>query len=285
MYYALLVFATVLFAFAFYLNQRVERECESGFDTAVLFSTVSWAETFVLLMILMRAQVQFTPFSLLCAGIHSFFLILFAVLNLKALSKVDLSKYSMFTMLGGMLVPFVAGILFFSEPLTWGKVLCCILVIAALYLDSHSAKTDKKAILYLIAVFFVNGSFGVITTVHQKSGMQVVGTLQYMCMQAAFISIFGLIWLAVKRIKTKKLKIVKTKKVYISMLLYGLINNGAELILLVAIKHVQATVQYPIITGGVIIFSTLLSMLTGENKNYKSLIPVGIAFAGLLCLL
>lgn len=285
MYYALLVFATVLFAFAFYLNQRVERECESGFDTAVLFSTVSWAETFVLLMILMRAQVQFTPFSLLCAGIHSLFLILFAVLNLKALSKVDLSKYSMFTMLGGMLVPFVAGILFFSEPLTWGKVLCCILVIAALYLDSRGGKTDRKAILYLIAVFFVNGSFGVITTVHQNSGMQVVGSLQYMCMQAVIISLFGIIWLAVKRIKTKKNRIVKSKRAYINMLLYGVVNNGAELILLIAIKHVQATVQYPIVTGGVIIFSTLLSMLIGENKNYKSLIPVGIAFAGLLCLL
>lgn len=285
MYYFLLVLSTLLYALAFYLNQRVERECESGFDTAVLLSTVSWAGTFVLLMIVMRADVQFTPFSLLCALIHSFCMVLFAVLNLKALSKVDLSKYSMFTMLGGMLVPFAAGILFFSEPLSVGKILCCILVMAALYLDSRGGKTDKKAVLYLIAVFFVNGSFGVITTVHQNSGMEVVGSLQYMAMSAIIISLFGAIWLAIRKIKNKDKKIVKTKKAYINMLLYGLVNNGAELILLVAIKHVQATVQYPIVTGGVIIFSTLLSLLLSEKKNYKSLIPVGVAFAGLLCLL
>ena len=88
-----------------------------------------------------------------------------------------------------------------------------------------------------------------------------------------------------KRLSKNKQPIVKNKKAYANMLFYGIVNGSAELILLFAIKHVQPSVQYPIITGGVIIFSTLISMIIGENKNLKNLIPVGITFIGLLFLL
>lgn len=112
-----------------------------------------------------------------------------------------------------------------------------------------------------------------------------VDTLQYMAMQAGIIVLFGIIWLIYRRFKNKGGKIVKNKKAYINMLSYGVVNSSAELIVLLAIKEIPASVQYTVITGGVIIFSTLISMLIGENKNIKSLIPVGITFIGLLFLL
>lgn len=285
MYYSLLIFATILYSLSFYFNRNVEKQCEGGIDTAILFSTVVWAEILFVLFIAMGGKMQFSVFSLICAFIHAAFLIAFSFLNLKAFAVTDLSKYSMFTMLGGMIVPFIFGILLFGEKITVGKVLCCILVSVALYIDSYGGKISKKAIFYLIAVFIVNGSFGVISAIHQNSTMKHVDTLQYMAMQAVIVMLFGCIWLISRKLMKKGKKTVKNKKAYINMLSYGIVNGSAELILLFAIKEIPASVQFTIITGGVIIFSTVISMIIGENRNLKSLIPVGITFIGLLLLL
>lgn len=284
-YYILLITAAVLYSLSFYFNRNVEKQCSNGIDTAILFSLVTWLEAFVILFAVMRGHLTVTPFSVICAFVHATFLIMFSFLNLKAFAVADLAKYSMFTMLGGMLVPFVFGIAFFGDDITAGKIICCLLVSAALYIESIGGKINKKAIFYLMAVFLVNGSFGVISTIHQNSELSHADTLSYMAIQSAWVICFGCFWMIKKRLSKNKQPIVKNKKAYANMLFYGIVNGSAELILLFAIKHVQPSVQYPIITGGVIIFSTLISMIIGENKNLKNLIPVGITFIGLLFLL
>ena len=284
MYYVLLVFATVLYTVSFYCNQQVERRCRSGVDAAVLFSTVSWGDFLAVMLILLKGRLAITPFSALCASLHAFFMIAYSFLSLKAFSVADLGKYSMYAMLGGMLVPFAAGILFFEEGLTAGKIICCVILTLALYLDSKSGKVTKRSLIYLAAVFFVNGSFGVLSTVHQNGGFAKVNTYQYIALQSILLVGFGWCWLAVRRLRRGKLSIVKTNKAYLPMVLYGLLNGSAELILLLAIRYVPASVQYPIITGGVVIGSALLSLLTGETRGWKRLFPAGITLVGLLFL-
>ncbi len=285
MYYFLLVVAAILYALSFYFNRNVERQCKDGIDTAILLSAISWAELLVILLVVMRGKMQFTLFSGICALLYAVFLIVFALLNLKAFAVVDLSKYSLFTMLGGMLVPFAFGVLFFNEELTIGKIICCVLVSIGLYIDNYGGKISKKALVYLFAVFFINGSFGVISTLHQNSSRPHVDTLQYMSMISIAVLAFSLIWFASRKATKKLVNPVINKKAYLNMMGYGIFYGGAELILLFAIKHVNASVQYPIITGGVIIISTVISMLIGENKNRKSLIPTAITFVGLLFLI
>lgn len=285
MYYGFVILAALCSALAFCFNKNVEKQCENGMDTAIVFSTVVRTEILLILLLVTGGNMQITPFSFCCAFAHAAFLIAFSFLNLKALGVADLSKYSMFTMLGGMTVPFVFGILLFHESVTPGKVLCCILVFAALYIDSFGKKVGKKAVFYLMAVFFVNGSFGVITAIHQNSAMDHVDTLPYMCLQSLMIVLFGLVWCVIRKPLKRNPNMVKSKKAYINMLLYGIGYGGTELILLFTIKKVPASVQYAIMTGGVIIFSTVISMINGENRNLKSLASVGIAFVGLLLLL
>lgn len=287
MYYFLLCFAAVLYALAFYCNRNAERTCSDGINTAALFSAVVWLETLAALCVVILGvgqRFEFSWFSFICAVAQGAVMVTFTFLNFKALGIVDLAKYSMFTMLGGMLVPFFFGIIFMGEKLTLWKIICCVLVTFALWFDSKSGKLTKRALGYLIGVFFVNGLFGVVTTLHQRGGA-AVGSLQFMALQSAAIFVCASLYLLIKRAKKgASLNIVKNKKAYGFMALYGVMNSSAELILLFAIKHVDASVQYPIITGGVIVFSTVISMLIGENKNKASLIPVGVAFLGLLCL-
>ena len=111
-----------------------------------------------------------------------------------------------------------------------------------------------------------------------------------MILESAFISVFGIIFMLSKFIRSKVANLpminpIQSKKTYLYMLGYGLFYGTAELILLFAIAHIDASVQYPLVSGGTIACSTLISMLIGENKNKKSIIPVIISIAGMLCLL
>ncbi|MDO4618468.1 MAG: EamA family transporter [Clostridia bacterium] len=281
MYYLLLILATLLYALAFYFNKRVEENCHSNSDTTVLFLLITWVEIFLVLFVLLGGKLQFTYFSLLCAAVHALSMVTYTVLNLKILKTVELSKYSLYNMLGGMLVPTAYGILFANEPITWGKALCIILVTLSLIYDTGKSSNNKKEIIFLFSVFFINGLFGVISAFHQNSAHAHVGSLEYMSIQAILISVCSLIWLLAKKTKSGKINAVKNKKAYPNMLGYGIIYGGAELILLVAIVHIPSSIQFPIITGGTIVFSTIISFLIGETRNKKSLISLLMAIIGL----
>ena len=80
---------------------------------------------------------------------------------MKALNKINLSLYSVFSMLGGMTLPFLAGLLFYGEPLPLGKGVCFVLVVISLLFTVQ--KGDKKSgWLYYTGIFVLNGMSGVI---------------------------------------------------------------------------------------------------------------------------
>ncbi len=286
-YYILLIFATLCYALSFLMSKKVENSCYESIDTTVLFLLITQVEVLVAMLICLGGQLRFTPFSVICACIQALLLGTYTFLNLKTLGIVDVAKYSLYTMLGGMLVPFIYGIVFANEGLTIPKALCCILVSLALVIDGWGSKTKKKELLYLFAVFIVNGLFGVLSTIHQNSGYERLDTLEYMSVQAIIVCTFTGVFLIVKRIKAGEIKAVrnKQKKAYLYMLFYGVMYYGAELILLISIMHIPASVQFPIITGGTLVFSTLVSLLLGEAKDKKRFISLALSLAGLIILI
>ena len=60
----------------------------------------------------------------------------------------------------------------------------------------------------------------------------------------------------------------------------GILNGVANLILLYSLLYVDPSLQYPVITGGTILFSALVGLLFGERPNKKTLLSVALAVAG-----
>ena len=54
--------------------------------------------------------------------------------------------------------------------------------------------------------------------------------------------------------------------------------------MIIALAHVDASVQYPMVTGGVIIVSTLISLFEERKPSKKEVLSVVVAFLGLLLL-
>jgi hypothetical protein len=76
----------------------------------------------VILLAVNGFRIEFAPFTLLIASLAALNSIAFAFCSFKALDSIDLSLFSLFSMLGGMLLPFFQGILFFYEPITVSKI-------------------------------------------------------------------------------------------------------------------------------------------------------------------
>ena len=60
---------------------------------------------------------------------------------------------------------------------------------------------------------------------------------------------------------------------------YGVFNGIGNLFLLISLVHLPASVQYPLVTGGVMLFSTLISALRKEKIEKKEYIAAVISFA------
>ena len=65
----------------------------------------------------------------------------------------------------------------------------------------------------------------------------------------------------------------------------GALNKVANFILLIALMHVDASVQYPMVTGGTMIVSTIYCLIGGVKPKRKEVWSVIVAFFGMLMLI
>ena len=79
---------------------------------------------------------------------------------------------------------------------------------------------------------------------------------------------------------------VMTPKEIVFSSCYAVCNGIAELFCLIALTKLPASIQYPIITGGVILFSTIVSAVVEKQRSVKSICSAIIAlFATIIIIL
>lgn len=271
--YSLVIAATVLFSLQFLFNQRFQESCGTDLKASLVFSLYKSMVIVFIMLIISGFKVEFTWFSMLMATIYAASGILMSYYSLKAFSVANLSVYSVFSMLGGMLLPFLLGIIFYDEPLTVFKVICCILIVGAVLLNIKSGTQSKKALIYYFAVFFLNGIAGVISKIHQSSSYAHVDSSGFMIWSSVVTVAICAIWLLVGY---RKIPLVKDKELlFVSG--YGVFNGLGNLFLLIALSVLPASVQYPLVTGGVIVCSAVISTVRKEKLTAKDYAATAIA--------
>ena len=187
LYYVLVIISTVLFSLQFLFNQRFQQTYGTGMKATQVFSLYKSLVIILMMLLISGFKVQFSWFSLGMATIYAVSSIAMGYYSLKAFSVANLSVYSVFSMLGGMILPFFLGVLFFNEGdnLIF-KVICCALIVVAVLLNIKSGKQNKKALFYYFAVFVLNGMAGVISKIHQSStSLSPVDSTSFMLLTAA----------------------------------------------------------------------------------------------------
>ena len=283
MYYGLIVFSVLLFSLCCALRDEYRKARGSGFDISLESSLLGALAGFAVLLVFNRFQIEFTFFTLLIAFLASLNGIAFMFCSFKALDTVNLSLFSLFSMLGGMVLPFLQGILFYNERLTLAKALCFLLITVAILLPLGKSSVRQGAVYY-VGIFLLNGLSGVLSKIFVSAPYEKVSAAGYSILVAITLVVSCLLLLLIFRLLGKRPPKKETPLSFGLCSLSGAANKVANFILVIALTHVDASAQYPMVTGGTIIVSTLLCFFGKQRPSRRELIAVAIAFLGTLVL-
>ena len=284
MYYALIFLSVVMFGGCFALNDVYRKLRGSNLKISMEASFIGSLAGLVFLLIINSFKFEFTFFTFVMALLASLNGLAFTFCTFRALDSVNLSLFSLFSMLGGMMLPFLQGILFYGEAVTVAKVAAVVLICISLSL-SVDRKGKGGGLIYCIGIFIFNGMSGVLT--------KLFNTLPFERTSAAGYSIWGgiitvllsgSVWLILNHREKAQAGAKFSPKACAVGAATGAINKVANFILVLALVHVDASIQYPAVTGGVIIVSTLICLFGDKRPSRRELISVAIAFLGTLLL-
>ncbi len=279
MYYGILTASVSLFGLQFWFNRRYQEDCGSGLKSTLVFVVGTYAVGSAVLFCLNGFRLECTPFAAFLALLTAVNNIAYSLFSLRAFARVNLSLYSVFSMLGGMALPFLCGVLFFGEAVTLGKIVCVVLVVAALLCTVEKGK--KGGILDLLAIFFLNGMSGVLAKIYQAGEFSKTSDTGFSLLAAVFtLLIVGIVLPFAKKGKEFRL----TRGAVVSLIGCGTLSRVGNLLLLISLSYLPASAQYPFVTGGVMICSTVLCYFTPQKPSRREWWAVTLSLIGILAL-
>lgn len=304
-YYILLFVSALIFSLQFLITRQYQRRNGTGFVSSVrlsLFAFLAIALFFFIKGSVTMGQINFgfSWFTLLMTLLVSVVGLSCVYMGIKVLAVGDMSIYSVFMMLGSLLLPSLVGLIFYGEEFTLIKGIAFVCMFSAIVLSVSSIDKSKltlKAFLYYVGIFVMNGMIGVIFTIHQNQPSLTAGAIlgsdgTYSINNDVFMTWYGLsmvilcavvyaVLFVVSKIKKAPELIAVTqeestgesavKAFTISLVfaaLYGLCNGLGDYFIALATQPgaLGSSVTFPIINGGTIIFSTVCGMIFYKEK-------------------
>ena len=295
MYYAMLIGASFLFGSQFMVTKAFEKNygktVRASLSFSLLYSLFAGVIFFILKLISSGTVFNLNPFSLCMAFGLSLVNILSSAIGIKTLALGDIAVYSLFLMLGGMIVPFFAGIVFLKESVSVCNLIGVAIMIIALCLPVFFGKKNKNAgeaqtdgdtkkktsvFFYVLCVFLfiLNGLSSTLSKFNSvREGAALGAEFTFYTYGIQFVislAAFALTTASGKSDKTQneeKQPGILFRPVAIGCgAAFGAVNGTAFLMSSVAAEHVVAVAQYPLITGATILFSSLLAFLFYREK-------------------
>lgn len=267
----MVIFSALLFSLQFLFNNGYQRQNGTGWESTLKFSFYTALAGLIIMFATNKFRMEFSLFSAAVATVYGAVSILLNYSTIKAFEYACLSVYSIYSMIGGMMLPIIYGLLC-GEELNPTKLICCVLIVVSVAMTAEN-KQSKKAFRYYIAVFFLNGMFGVISKFHQSHTKYCVDSGSFLILTRVVMLIICLILM----LKDKKFAIDIKSLTYCTGAA-GL-NCFGNLILLIALLHLPASVQYPMVTGGTIAFSVIIDLIRRTKVTNRQIIAAVISFA------
>lgn len=295
MYYAMLIGASFLFGSQFMVTKAFEKNygktVRASLSFSLLYSLFAGVIFFIIKLVSSGTVFNLNSFSLCMAFGLSLVNILSSAIGIKTLALGDIAVYSLFLMLGGMIVPFFAGIVFLKESVSVCNLIGVAIMIIALCLPVFFGKKNKNAgeaqtdgntkkktsvFFYVLCVFLfiLNGLSSTLSKFNSVREGAALGAeftfytygIQFVISLAAF-ALTTALGKSDNTPNEEKQPVILFRPVAIGCgAAFGAVNGTAFLMSSVAAEHVVAVAQYPLITGATILFSSLLAFLFYREK-------------------
>ena len=275
MEYLVLVVAAVLLAVDFSLNKIYQKLQGTSSAAGFAFNSLLGLFTAIIFFGINGFRVDFSAYSFIMAALVNVLVMWYSIIGFRLLKSGTMALYTLFLMSGGMVVPYVFGMLFLSEPFSVLKTAGLALILAGVILtNANNTKVNAKQIAMCIAVFVLNGLVSVVSKLHQTEVcFETVKATDFVLIGGVFKFVFaGILYLFARKESTENTK-TKTKITPFIIIIASAAAGGASYSLqLFGASLFPATVLYPFVTGGSIVLSSLAGIVFFKDKVSKPLI-------------
>ena len=281
--YLLVLLATVLLAGEFVCSKHYQALQGVSLGAGLRFSALSGLLSAVLMLAVLGFRVPWSAFSAVMALASAACVTAYSLLSFRVLKRGGMALYSTFLMSGGMLLPYFFGIVFLNERLTVLRIAGVAVMLAAVILANfRREKADGRLLALCAAVFVLNGCVSIVSKCHQVADTFTVDS-------SAFVLYCGVAKMLLSGIA---LLFCRRQKAAMPLRAAGLVLGAAAiggvsyLLQLVGAKNLPASVLYPMVTGGCIVFSALAGRLFfGERISKRQTVSIALCMLGTLLFL
>ncbi len=329
-YYIFLIISAILFGIQFFVTKKYTQYRGDTLKNTLWLSLLAYitiAIFFFIKSIISKGGevvIKYTNFTFLMALGASIVTLGCIIIDLKVLLVGNMSLFSIFMQLGSIILPTLVGLIFFKEELSVLRWIALILMILSLFLSFNKDKTkrSKKAIIYYIAIFFLNGLIGVFFSIHQHypeltanyslvNGTYNIDSDLFMFYYAlCMISLSAVLYLfiilknryfskkeeSINKINLEKdtnndyplsnnNKIILILAILIIPIIYGICNGLGNYFIVYSTSpgRLMNALTYPIVNGGSILVSTIFGILLFKEKiKWNNIVQIVVILSSLI---
>ncbi len=146
MSYVLVLIAVLLLAVQFTFNKLFQLRAGASVWASLLYSLSTGICTAIVFFAIGGFKFEFTLFSFLMALASTLFSTTYTLIGFKIMEAGKFAIYMMFLMLGGMMLPYIFGVLFLDEKPSVLRIIGLVLLTAAIIIANlDTKKSDKKS--------------------------------------------------------------------------------------------------------------------------------------------
>lgn len=286
MYYLILIFSALLLGITFAFNKLYQIAYGASPYAAFFFNTLLGLTTLAVFWAIKGFKLELYPYSCIMAGIEGILVISYNIFGFKILkSSGSMSMYTLSLMTGGMVLPYIWGIDFLNEPFTYMRTIGLILITTGVVLSNlKGSKTKWNQALMCGAVFLLNGCVSIVSKMHQiQSIYKTADSSGFVALSGMFkFLIAGTVFLIIKNRNAEQNTLINNKPKAISIIAAAAVASGLSFMLqLKGASELPATVLYPFVTGGSIVFSAVIGGIVFKEKfSLRLILSVALCFIG-----
>lgn len=284
MQYMMLILASLLLAVDMVLNKMYQKLRGTAPATSLLFNAVLGFVTAMLLFFVNRCRLSFSLYSVLMAILMGGLVMAYTMIGFRVLKQGSVAIYGLFLMTGGMVLPYIWGLVFLNEPFRAVRTIGLLAIIGGVFLSNFSGeKPDCKQFGMCLAVFVLNGFVSIVSKLHQiERNYPCVSTVEFMIWGGILkFFIAGTLFLVFRNRTKQEVAKSNVSKSWLVIILSAVIGGLSYFLQLYGAKSLPATVLYPFITGGSIVFSVFADAIWfKENISRRLMLSVALCVAG-----
>jgi drug/metabolite transporter (DMT)-like permease len=301
--YLYILLADILLAVVFTCNKVYQKRAGADIKVGLAANFIMGAVCFVIFSAFAGFKLQFSAYSIAMAILMMLAVTSYTLLSYKILSRGKVAIYVMFLMAGGMVLPYVWGLIFGGEAFSALRTIGLLLIIVAVvFINFDKAKPSKMQIMLCVFVFVLNGCSSIVSKTHQdpvailsamgiNKSFEIVDTASFVALVNLVKAIVCLLlYIAVSiALRKKEPGFLPYKKgnilVPVLAISAAAVADGVSYYFqLLGPKNLDAGMLYPLISGGSIVLTALAAFIAFREKPSKpALVGIAVCIMG-MCL-